>query len=124
MKKQISICIFLSIVLILLSLTFIRFYNSKKEYSDLNTTQVTEDTMGTEGTEEFVEISQEYTRYVYYIIEEDGRLVVYETNSDELYMESGIFAQDLPNEIREKLNEGIFFKSESDLYDFLESYSS
>ena len=114
MKKQISVCIFLSIVLIALILAFVKFNNGKEQ----ERTQLTEDSTDS------LQISQEYTQYMFYILEKDAHLVAYETKNDEIYMETGIATKDLPFELQKKLKNGIFFETERDLYDFLESYSS
>ena len=114
MKKQISVCIFLSIVLIALVFAFIKFNNGKEQ----------EHTQLTEEATDSLEISQKYTQYMFYVIEEDTHLVVYETKNDNLYMETGISAKDLPLELQKDLKMGFFFETERDLYDFLESYSS
>ena len=39
-------------------------------------------------------------------------------------METAIELDVLPLEIQEKIDSGIFFQTEQELYDFLESYSS
>ena len=44
--------------------------------------------------------------------------------TQEYYMETGIESDCLPIELQEKLTNGIFFQTEKELYDFLESYSS
>jgi len=77
-----------------------------------------------EKTEDSITISQEYTNYIYYIKEQEGRVVVYSIKNKDLYMETGIETFTLPSVIQEKLEEGIFFETEEKLYDFLESYSS
>lgn len=114
MKKQISVCIFLSIVLIALILAFIKFNNGKEQ----------EHTQLTEDATDSLQISQEYKQYMFYIVEEDTHLVVYETKNDSIYMETGISKKDLPLELQKELKTGFFFETEQDLYDFLESYSS
>ncbi len=123
MKKQISVCIFLSVVLIALSLAFIKFNNTKKEYEQADHTQITEDTQESQELVE-VDIKQEASEYMFYILEKDNQLVVYEARTNQFYMETGIATEDLPIELLENLKKGIFLKTESDLYDFLESYSS
>ena len=70
------------------------------------------------------EAKVETVPYLFYILEQDHRLVVYEAKTGRLYMDTGIFANDLPAELYEELKIGIFFETEADLYDFLESYSS
>ncbi|MBR4026027.1 MAG: hypothetical protein IKJ01_00530 [Lachnospiraceae bacterium] len=120
MKRQISICIFLAIIVILLSLLFIKFNNTRIEYNKqqelLNTQNVQQ--------QESIRISQPYTQYMFYILNENGQLVVYDTKTNNLYMETGIRTDYLPEEVQKEIKEGLFFQTESDLYDFLESYSS
>ena len=118
MKRQISVSIFLAIILILFVLLYIRFRNE---------TKLKEESIYTENEiskEEAVPISQEQITSKFYIKENHGRLVVFQTKNGEIYMETSIEFQTLPNELQDKIMNGIFFQSESDLYDFLESYSS
>lgn len=124
MKKQISICIFLSVIVVALSLAFIKRNNTKKEYEQTEHTQMMEDTQDTQEWIIETNTAPKKQDYMFCILEKDNRLVVYETKTETFYMETGILAQDLPDEIRENLKNGIFFRTESDLYDFLESYSS
>ncbi len=118
MKRQISVSIFLSVLVIILALMYIKFNNE---------TRVKEEQVTTENevtNEESITISQEYISYPYYIKSEYGRLVVYESKYEEVFMETGIEVKLLPFEIQEKLKSGIFFQTEGELYDFLEAYSS
>ena len=126
MKKQISVCIFLSIILIALSFVFIRFNNEKKEKQQADNTQLMEITQQAQMQMEEATESETETesQYLFCIQEKDNRLVVYEEKTGSVYMETGIMANDLPKELYETLKDGIFFETESDLYDFLESYSS
>ena len=71
-----------------------------------------------------VTISQEYVYYMYYIKVVDGRLVVFENKNQSIFMETSIEFSTLSKELQEKIETGIFFQTESQLYDFLESYSS
>ena len=125
MKKQISVCIFLSVILVALSLAVIKRNNTKKEYEQAEHTKMIED------TQEFIiehetqtDIHTQESDDMFCIFERDNRLVVYEAKTKAFYMETGIVLEDLPTDIREHLKTGIFFQNESDLYDFLESYSS
>lgn len=118
MKRQKSISIFLAILVIILAWMYIKFSNEKNTKDSLITTE-------NETTkEETITISQEYITYMYYIKEKDGRLVVYKVKEEEIYMETSIQTNTLPDEIRDKLDAGIFFENEGELFDFLESYSS
>lgn len=118
MKRQMSISIFLAILVILLAWLYIKFSN---EIQPKNETITTENNVLKEPS---VTINQTYITYPYYIKDVDGRLVVFLTKTKEVYMETGIENILLPNDVKEKLETGIFFENEEKLYDFLESYSS
>lgn len=118
MKRQVSVSIFLAIMVILLAWLYIKFNNETQPKKEKITTE------NDVSKEQSVTISQEYISCPYYIKEEYGRLVVYESKNQEIYMETSIETYTLPTEIKEKLETGIFFQTEEELYDFLESYSS
>jgi len=118
MKRQVSVSIFLAILVIVLAWFYIKFNNeTNPKESDIST----ENTI---SKEESITISQEYITCKYYIKEEAGRLVVYDAKTQALFMETGIEMHSLPEEIQEKIKSYIFFETERELYDFLESYSS
>ena len=125
MKRQVSICIFLSIIVILLALVYIKFSNGIR-YGDMEPTQEPDIQMSEleENNKPSVDISQEYITYYFYAIEDDGQVVIYDVQSQTLYMETGIAAIELPAELHEELESGIFFKDEIVLFNFLENYSS
>ena len=118
MKRQLSVSIFLAVLVIVLAWMYIKFSNETKINENVITTE------NDVSSEQAVTISQEYTSYPYYIKDKDGRLIVYETKNQAVYMETSIEIYTLPKEIQEKLETGIFFQTEGALYDFLESYSS
>ena len=111
MKRQISVSILLAMLVITLALLYIKFSNETKVENEVK-------------KDEPISVNQEYVVYPYYIKAEHGRLVVYENNSGEIFMETGIGIYALPYDIQLNLEPGIFFSSEQELYDFLESYSS
>lgn len=118
MKRQMSVSIFLAILLIALTWLYIKFNNE---------TETRENSIQTENDiskEESITISQEYISCMFYIKEEYGRLVVYENKNHNVYMETSIETSTLPEDVKEKLKSGIYFQTEAELYDFLESYSS
>ena len=118
MKRQISISIFCAILLIAMVWLYIKFYNE---------TKVQEDGLSTEMSleeEDAITISQDYIPYAFYIKDAFGRVVVYAMKNQEVFMETSIITETLPLEIQLKLEDGIYFETESELYDFLESYSS
>lgn len=118
MKHQVSVSIFLAILVIALTWLYIKFSNETKPEENMITTE------NDVSKEQAVTISQEYETYLYYIKAEDGRLIVYEGKTQNVYMETSIEIDILPKDVKEKLDVGIFFETKGDLYDFLESYSS
>lgn len=118
MKRQISVSIFLAILVIALAWLYIKFNN---EIEPKNESITTENDISKEPS---VTINQAYVSSVYFIKEKDGRLVVYLSKTQEIYMETSIESETLPDDVKEKLETGIFFENEEDLYGFLESYSS
>jgi hypothetical protein len=118
MKRQISVSIFLAILVIALAWLYIKFNNE---------TNPKENTITTENhilDEPATTISQEYFSYKYYIKVEHEKLVVYKSKNHGIFMETSIEKDMLPQDVQERLKIGIFFESEEELYDFLESYSS
>ncbi|MCD7981579.1 MAG: hypothetical protein LUF32_04560 [Clostridiales bacterium] len=60
-----------------------------------------------------------------YCLKQEGEtLVVYQSGSDEIFFDTGMKVSDLPEEVREDTESGIFFDSLEELYGFLENYSS
>ena len=118
MKRQISVSIFLSILLIVLVWMYIKFMNETKIEENVITTE------NDISKDPSVTISQEYISYPYYAKAEEGRVVIYETKNHTIFMETSIEITTLSEEIQEKLEASIFFETEMELYDFLESYSS
>lgn len=60
----------------------------------------------------------------YYAVIENGYIVIYHDNSKELYDYTSISVNNLPEYIRENLSKGIYFSTEQEMYDFLQTYSS
>ena len=50
--------------------------------------------------------------------------MVYCSDGETVYFETGIAVRSLSDSMQQKAEEGIGFFTEADLYDFLESYSS
>lgn len=44
--------------------------------------------------------------------------------ASEKYFDTGVYFEELPDEAKNKVTNGLYFFNETDLYDFLESYSS
>ena len=118
MKRQISISIFLAILLIIMVWLYIKVYNERKPVAE---EMRTEQEVPIEAA---IESSKEYKKYAYCVKDEQGKIVVYSISNEKIIMETGIDTFLLPSIIQEKLEEGIFFENIEKLYDFLENYSS
>lgn len=117
MKRKISICI---IVLIAVIVLIILFTNDKKETipKETETLEVTEE------TETVLPANTDNIHYAYLVKAREQKLVVYCSDGETVYFETGIAVRSLSESMQQKAEEGIGFFTEADLYDFLESYSS
>ena len=118
MKRQISVSIFLAVLVLALSWLYIKLSNETQPEKEIITTE------NNVLNEQSITISQEYILYPYYIKNMDERLVVYRSENDSIFMETSIEIYLLPEDVLLDLEDGIFFENEEKLYDFLESYSS
>ncbi len=117
MKRKISICI---IVLIAVIVLIILFTNEKKE----TIPKETEMLEVTEETETVLPANTDNIHYAYLVKAREQKLVVYCSDGETVYFETGIAVRSLSESMQQKAEEGIGFFTEADLYDFLESYSS
>ena len=117
MKRKISICI---IVLIAVIVLIILFTNEKKETmpKETETLEVTEE------TEAVLPANTDNIHYAYLVKAKEQKLVVYCSDGETVYFETGISVKSLSESLQQKAEDGIGFFTEADLYDFLESYSS
>ena len=117
MKRKISICI---IVLIAVIVLIILFTNEKKETmpKETKTLEVTEE------TEAVLTANTDNIHYAYLVKAKEQKLVVYCSDGETVYFETGISVKSLSESLQQKAEDGIGFFTEADLYDFLESYSS
>jgi len=69
-------------------------------------------------------ISQKEPEYALFLISENGFLVAYTGDRTQVFEETKIPLGDFPLEQQAMLTQGIFMKSLTDYYDFLETYSS
>ena len=127
MKNKLGICIFCVIVLGV-CLTIGSISRSKREMKDDPTEQIVEQQARETKQEEIispsVETNKELTYYKYMIYQDGEHLTVYESDSTTIYMQTDIMVAQLPEDVREQLDLGIGIRTEEELYDFLESYSS
>ena len=60
----------------------------------------------------------------YFLINEDHNVVVYDKTLENVYMNTGIHMEDLPESLQEEIHYMKYVETEEELYNFLESYSS
>ena len=123
MKRQISICIILFLMILIPGLFILSKNNPGPMDSEQDNTENITEVTNDKNTES-VPSSNEYKNYYFCARTEDGRVVIYDTKTEELFMETGIEASLLPIEVQAQLDFGIYFKTDVELFDFLESYSS
>lgn len=87
--------------------------------------EVSEELSSSGTQDEMVEVSDGYVSDERFLVkEEDGYLVIYDRVAMQRYDETTIQLDDLPERLREKVIEGLYFTDEEELYAFLENYSS
>ena len=121
MKRNISICIFFAVFIVFAAVCAGRFFRYDKPdpvpYKEETTQSVTE-------TEELIASTKTEEAYRYIILEDNGRLSVYLSDNETLYMDTGIPKDALSEDMKKELASGIRFSTEEALFDFLESCSS
>lgn len=119
MNRKISICIIIVIIAILLVLAGIWYGKNSTDEEP-----VTEIPEVTEAETTIVASGSEVITYAYIVRAVDQNLVVYLGDGETVYMETGIKIERLSEEQQIQAEQGIGFKTEESLYDFLESYAS
>lgn len=72
-----------------------------------------------------VVIRQSRTTFgTYYLVEEDGKVVVYKGDKKTLFEPTEILTASLPKHLQMQIQQGKMLDSEEELYNFLENYSS
>lgn len=126
MKSKISIC-FLTIVIILLALFILEKINTGMANDKKNQKapiQVADTQPEGQQSDDSLATSKELAGSKYTIKNDSGMLSVYKNSGSEKFFDTGVYFDELPLDIQQKVDAGIGFENETDLYDFLESYSS
>lgn len=125
MKKMISICLLLFFIFIGLTAVFFQMLHRQDElvvpYEMAQNTEIVPETETQEPLQAIMSIQK---NYAYLIRVDEGRLVVYESDGETIYLETNIRYADLDDEMQKKAEEGIPFENARELYEFLENYSS
>ena len=128
MKKTTSICLFTGMIFLLLVMVvylLITQQNTGVKKQDL--AAGTEEISAENDTEESFETTESlavYEPYAYIIKQKNGILVVYQSDGITEFFETNIRIRDLNEDMVKKLENGIRFSDDQELYAFLESYSS
>ena len=129
MKSKIGIC-FLTIVIILLALVTIEKINTQRAADNAAIIAQSKDKdkdakyKEEKDKKESLQTSNEAKNARYCIINDSGMLSVYNGAASEKYFDTGVYFEELPEEVKNKVTNGLYFFNETDLFDFLESYSS
>lgn len=124
MKSKISIC-FLTIFIILLALFTIEKINTQRAADQAAITAQNKDMdKDANDKKQSLQTSNEAKNASYCIKNDSGMLSVYNGAANEKYFDTGVYFEELPDEVKNKVTNGLYFFNETDLYDFLESYSS
>lgn len=115
MNRKNGICFSVILVLLFISLIVTYYYEPNDNIGE--ETQLSEFM----NEDEYVAaiISDQYE-----VKEINSFVVVYDLRDNSLFLQTSIKCEDLPLELRSKIQDGIAFSNLSDLYSFLESYSS
>ena len=128
MKKTTSICLFTGMIfLLLVMVVYLLFTQQDTGEKEQDLAAATEEMPAETDTEKELktpEILAVYESYAYVIKQKDGILVVYQSDGITEFFETNIRIRDLNEDMVKKLENGIRFSDDQELYAFLESYSS
>ena len=131
MKKTIGICLFMGMILaggLLLFSGSLEGSGEKKsaETPDRMETGTTTQNIAATETEQMKaqESMAVQESYQYMIREVNGLLVVYKNDNTTIFLETNISVSTLEQSTLQKLEQGIYFSNEEELFTFLESCSS
>ena len=127
MKKTVGICLFFLIALAVFLITIFAASAWKKEETLMppaSETIIAETESSVTQTPEAAESLAYKEPGTYKIGVEDGVLVVYINDGATLYFETNIRTRELDDTVLSKIENGLYFSDEQELYAFLESYSS
>lgn len=128
MKKTTSICLFTGMIfLLLVMVVYLLFTQQDTGEKEQDLAAATEEMPAETDTEKELKTTGSlavYESYAYVIKQKDGILVVYQSDGITEFFETNIRIRDLNEDMVKKLENGIRFSDDQELYAFLESYSS
>lgn len=128
MKKTTSICLFTGMIfLLLVMVVYLLFTQQDTGEKEQDLAAATEEMPAETDTEKELKTTESlavYESYACVIKQKDGILVVYQSDGITEFFETNIRIRDLNEDMVKKLENGIRFSDDQELYAFLESYSS
>lgn len=128
MKKTTSICLFTGMIfLLLVMVVYLLFTQQDTGEKEQDLAAATEEMPAETDTEKELKTTESLAvneSYAYVIKQKDGILVVYQSDGITEFFETNIRIRDLNEDMVKKLENGIRFSDDQELYAFLESYSS
>ena len=128
MKKTTSICLFTGMIfLLLVMVVYLLFTQQDTGEKEQDLAAATEEMPAETDTEKELKTTESLAVYepdAYIIKQKDGILVVYQSDGITEFFETNIRIRDLNEDMVKKLENGIRFSDDQELYAFLESYSS
>ncbi len=119
MKKMIGVC--LLFVLIAAGALWIDHQIGRDQNEITQDSEKVEETEVNTASAERVMVSETAK---YQAADSEGKVVILWTGSGNVFCETAISYKKLPDEIKKKMADGLYFQNEMELYEFLENYSS
>lgn len=124
MKKTTGICLFTVLIIACVTAGTVFWWNKVPESEPGRVLPEPSEVQIASETEELLASMQTQKSYRYLLVEENGVLIVYESDGETVLLETNIRLHGLSDETKALLKAGIQVTDEQELYDFLESYSS
>jgi flagellar basal body-associated protein FliL len=119
MNRKTGICIFIIVAAVLLLWAGVLLRRDSLQNGEMPETE-----SQTQEEPVVVASASETQTYAYLVREQDETLVVYLSDGETVYMETGIRSARLSDELRRQLAGGIGFWDEKSLFEFLENNAS
>ena len=126
MKKAYKVRILFAALILVLSLMAFEsaYYFTVKYYEDDLPFWETEDNFNSAPQKTDDDVIETTTTPLFLLVENNGYVVVEYFQGGEIYDETSIHVRDLPEDLQREIINGIPIKNFSELYDFLENFSS
>jgi len=102
-------------------------WKSRNQQADEQLTEerfLVNDDHGLQTTDEEIEKFPADLDYKYFLIVVDHSLEVFQKGQKEVYLKTDVERLEMPEELRRALEQGVAIRNDSELFDFLENYTS